>query len=198
MLRTFLLLFVLSMSSTVATAKDIFIHSHNPISNRLAVFEDNEKVAFLYLTKAGTQKPEKDAIAYSRVPLVAKVDWKRIKETGESPPLSQEVASPTAIVTNPVESEFSFKWSADGHAVALLRQGTPIAFATASDKFGYSKLSRSSVPLQTLGIKGAMRAFSESRPNPRFEGTVEKLRFSVPRRLRRRDAALQTKRWGCN
>jgi hypothetical protein len=26
-------------------------------------------------------------------------------------------------------------------------------------------------------------------PNPRFEGTAEKLRFSVPRRLRRRAAA---------
>ncbi len=32
------------------------------------------------------------------------------------------------------------------------------------------------------------------RPNPRFEGTAEKLRFSVPRRLRRREAP-QAKRW---
>ena len=31
-------------------------------------------------------------------------------------------------------------------------------------------------------------------PNRRFEGTAEKLRFSVPRRLRRR-AAPQAKRW---
>jgi hypothetical protein len=31
-------------------------------------------------------------------------------------------------------------------------------------------------------------------PNPRFEGTAEKLRFSVPRRLRRR-AAPQAERW---
>ena len=30
-------------------------------------------------------------------------------------------------------------------------------------------------------------------PNPRFEGTAEKLRFSVPRRLRRRVAPQATR-----
>lgn len=51
-------------------AEDIFISTHNAISNRFAVFEDNEKVAFLYLTEVGSQNPIKDAIAYSRVPPV--------------------------------------------------------------------------------------------------------------------------------
>ncbi len=37
------------------------------------------------------------------------------------------------------------------------------------------------------------RILVEFRPNNRFEGTAEKLRFSVPRRLRRR-AAPQAKR----
>lgn len=128
-------------------AKDIFVHSHNPTSNRLAVFQDDESVAYLYLTKPGTQKPEKDAIAYSRVPLVAKVDWSKIKETGETPHLSQDIASSTAVVKNPLESEFSFKWSTDGHAVALFRNSVPIAFASASDKFGYSKAVAKSSPL---------------------------------------------------
>ncbi|RLJ37531.1 hypothetical protein C8C98_1247 [Acidovorax sp. 106] len=128
-------------------AKDIFVHSHNQTSNRQAVFQDDESVAYLYLTRPGTQKPEKDAIAYSRVPLVAEVNWSKVNETRETPLLSQDIASSTALVENPLEADFSFKWSTDGHAVALLRNSIPIAFASASDKFGYSKAVAKSSPL---------------------------------------------------
>lgn len=132
-----------SVNQTLGTetlmAKKIFIHSKNPTSMRLAIFEDNEKVAFLYLTKPDTQTPEKDVVAYSRVPLVASVDWKKIKETGDVPPLTKYVASSLAIIQNPIAAEFSFMWSADGNAVALLRNNRPIAFASTTEKFGYSK-----------------------------------------------------------
>lgn len=147
MVRSILLFCALASIASLSVAKDIFIHSQNPISDRLAIFQDDERTAYLYLTKPGTQRPERDAIAYSRVPLVPRVDWARIKETGEPPPLSQDIASPNAILKNPTEAEFSFKWSADGHAVALLRNGHPIAFAVASEKFGYSKAVAKSSPL---------------------------------------------------
>ena len=138
MLRLIIFLCV-TLSTETLMAKEIFIHSKNPTSMRLAILEDNEKVAFLYLTKPDTQIPEKDAVAYSRVPLVATVDWKKIKETGDVPPLTKDVASSLAIIQNPIETEFSFMWSADGHAVALLRNNLPIAFASTTEKFGYSK-----------------------------------------------------------
>lgn len=134
-------------SSSAAVAKDIFIHSHNAVSDRLAVFEDDEKIAYLYLTKSGTQKPEKDAVAYSRVPLAEKIDWEHIKKTGDAPSLTRDIASPAAIIKNPKENEFSFKWSADGQAVALIRNGTPIAFASMADKFGYSRAVAKPSPL---------------------------------------------------
>ena len=130
---------ILFTTPMITMAKDIFISSHNAISNRYSVFEDNEKVAFLYLTDIGIQKPIKDAIAYSRVPPVEKVDWEKIKETGDVPPLEQAIASNVAVIPNPSEKEFSFKWSPDGNAVALIRNGKPIAFISVKEKYGYSK-----------------------------------------------------------
>lgn len=131
-------------------SKDIFISSHNTISNRFAVFEDNEKIAFLYLTESESQKPIKDAIAYTRIPPISKSDWKNIEQTGNASPLEQSLTSPEAVIANPLEKDFSFRWSADGHAVALLRHGKPIAFAVASEKFGYSKAVSKSTNLANL------------------------------------------------
>lgn len=128
-------------------AEDIFIHSHNAVSDRLAILDDDRRVAYLYLTKPGTQKPEKDAIAYSRVAPVTKLDWAEAAKTGGTPLLSQELASTSAVISDPIAGEFSFRWSRDGQSVALLRNGVPIAFASASEQFGYSKAVAKSSPL---------------------------------------------------
>jgi hypothetical protein len=120
-------------------SKGIFIHSRNALSARLAIFEDDGQVAYVYLTKPGTQKPEKDVIAYSRVPPAPKVDWNIIGKAGNPPPLPQDVASASAVIPRPVAREFSLKWSTDGNIVALLRNGVPIAFVSASAKLGFSK-----------------------------------------------------------
>ncbi|MCA6059616.1 hypothetical protein HUF18_07475 [Thalassolituus sp. ST750PaO-4] len=133
--------------SMTSNANEIFIHSHNPTSNRFAILEDNESIAFLYLTEVGTQRPVKDAVVYSRKPLIPKFDWEKVKETADAPPLSQDVASSEAIITTPSEGEFSFKWSFDGNAVALLRNGEPIAFASASEEYGFSKAISKPNPL---------------------------------------------------
>lgn len=146
MLRITFIGFLL-ISSSVVMSKDIFIHSHNTVSGRYAILEDDQKVAYLYLTKPGTQKPEKDAIAYSRLALAEKIDWEHIKRSGEAPPLARDMASPAAIIQNPQDSKFSFKWSADGQAVALIRNGEPIAFAAATEKFSYSKAVAKPSPL---------------------------------------------------
>lgn len=136
---------ILMSSPVLSMAEDIFISSHNAVSNRFAVFEDNQKMAFLYLTEVGSQKPIKDAIAYSRVPPVEKIDWEKIKETGDVPPLEKDLASSEAIIPSPLEKEFSFKWADDGNAAALLRNGSPICFVSPLEKFGYSKaVSKSS------------------------------------------------------
>lgn len=145
-------------------ADEIFISSHNAASNRYAVFEDDERVAFLYLSESGSQKPVKDAVAYSRTEPVERIDWERIRATGETPPLSRDLASSAAVISSPVAKEFAFKWSADGNAVAILRNGSPLAFAAASEKFGYSKAVRKDSALANAWNQAAYdRLFSRTR-----------------------------------
>lgn len=120
-------------------SQGIFLQSHHGVSGRNAVFEDDEKIAFLYLTVPGKIQPERDAIVYSRIPPIERIDWDSIKKTGGTPLLTKDLASTSAILSNPREQDFSFLWSRDGSAVALLRNGDPIAFVTAHGRFGYSK-----------------------------------------------------------
>ena len=122
-----------------ASAAEINLQAQHPKSRRQAVLEDNEKIAYLYLTRPNSQAPERDAVAYSRVRPVPTVDWKKMKETGEPPLLGADIASARAIITFPKQREFTFLWSKDGHSVALLRNGEPIAMVTAADTSGYSK-----------------------------------------------------------
>ncbi|MFO1396527.1 MAG: hypothetical protein U1F48_05635 [Burkholderiales bacterium] len=128
-------------------AQGLFLESHNVISKRHAILEDDERVAYLYLTRAGTQQPERDVLAYSRINPVDRVEWEASKQTGGAPLLLEELASESAVVEKPAEREFSFKWSPDGTAVALLRDDVPIAFASAAERFGYSKAVVKASPL---------------------------------------------------
>lgn len=146
----------------ISMAEEIFISSYNDASDRFAVFEDNEKVAFLYLTEVGSQKPIKVAIAYTRVPPVEKIDWEKIKETGDTPLLEKDLASAEALIPSPLEKEFSFKWSTDGNTVALLRNGAPICFTSANDKLGYSRaVSKSSNLANSWDQKAYEHLFSK-------------------------------------
>ncbi len=137
--RLFLLLLLSLVWPAQAMAEEIILQVEHPKSRRMAILEDNEKVAYLYLTQPGVPRPARDAVVYSRVALLPSVDWKKLKETGEPPQLAADVASSRAVIADPKAKEFSFRWSQDGHSVALLRNGEPIAMATARDALGYSK-----------------------------------------------------------
>lgn len=139
MQRFILPLFIALLAPAGALAQEILLQVEHPKSRRLAIMEDNQKVAYLYLTQAGTVRPARDAVAYSRVPLPRAMDWKKLKETGEPPLLAADIASASAVIAAPQAGEFSFRWSADGHSVALLHHDQPIAMATARDPLGYSK-----------------------------------------------------------
>lgn len=120
-------------------AEGIFIHSHSAASNRFAILDETDKVAFLYLTKPGEQSPSKDAIAYMRVKPPVNFDWKADASKGEPPLLPAKLASEKAVITGTSEADFSFKWSSDGNAVALSYKNEPIAFVVASEPTGFSK-----------------------------------------------------------
>ena len=120
-------------------AEGIFIHSHNEKSNRFAILDETDEVAFLYITKQGTQKPEKDAIAYMRIIPPDDADWKTMAESGKPPVLSKNLASSNAVISQANESAFSFEWSNDGNSVSLHYKNEPIALVSTSKKIGYSK-----------------------------------------------------------
>ena len=135
------------IASGSAIAEDIFLQSQSPASRRYAILEDDGQTAYLYLTKPNELTPVRDAVAYTRVPPVAKVDWESIRKTGDTPRLPVDLASPSAVIQSPKPSEFQFKWSGDGHSVAILHNGSPLAMAGNQDRFGYSKAVKKASPL---------------------------------------------------
>lgn len=142
-----LLAVFLAATPAASAAQDIFLQSQHPVSKRMAVLKDDGHTAFLYLTQPAIPKPVKDAVVYSRVPPGDAVDWARIKQTGETPQLSKAVASSSVIIAVPRKTEFKFQWSADGHSVAVLRNGVPLAFASMQERYGFSKAVALASPL---------------------------------------------------
>lgn len=130
---------VFFLTSGVAMAEGLFLHSHSSVSDRFAILDETDQVAFLYLTQKGSQQPMRDAIAYMRVQPPKEVDWKAMAENGNPPILAEEFASDQAVITDVEESSFSFEWSADGNSAVLVFRGDPIALVAESEQIGFSK-----------------------------------------------------------
>ncbi|MGR5130612.1 hypothetical protein [Photobacterium swingsii] len=128
-------------------AEEIFVHSYSEISDRYAILDDNETVAFLYITKVGMQAPERDALAYMRITPPKEVSLKELIDKGEPPILPSKYASDSAVILSPVESSFSFVWSEDGDAVSLLYGGNAIVFLSVNEPLGFSKAAAQDSPL---------------------------------------------------
>ncbi len=127
-------------------AQDIFLQSNSTVSDRTATFEDDERVAWLYLSAPGNGHIEKDAIVYMRVAPIDRAAFEALRRAKARPLLLKEIASGEAVVHDPEETEFSFRWSRDGQAVAILRNGVARAYVTAGERFGYSKAVSASSP----------------------------------------------------
>jgi hypothetical protein len=125
---------------------DIMIESFNEQSNRIAVFEDDGNTAYLYLLSEGGIDIEKMAIVYSRIEPVLTVDKERMN-AGLPPKISKRYASDEAFIALPEEEKIEFKWSADGHSVAILYDGKERCFVSKnSELFGYSKAVKKDGP----------------------------------------------------
>lgn len=143
-MRSVILALVVGGSSCAVSGQGLFLQSDCAVSRRSSVLEDDGYVAYLYLNAPGTRVPEKEVVVYSRRPPVRKNDWWALSKTGEKPLLSQDIASANAVLAQPVEHEFAFRWSKDCESVAVLRRGVPLAFLSAASKTGYAKALRKS------------------------------------------------------
>lgn len=117
---------------------EIFLEQKNEVSGRFAVVEENGTSAWLYLTPTNGEGIERDAFVFSPIEPAEKLNIDEIKN-GDTPILTKSVASEEAVIPNVGESDLSFKWSKDGHSVAILYKNRPLAFIKSKEKSSYSK-----------------------------------------------------------
>jgi hypothetical protein len=133
------MLLIAILYSGVTMAENMFIHSYNTVSERYAILDEFGNTGVLYLSEKGSQKPEKDALAYMQVSPIDEETWKEKMRAGEPPVLHIGIASKEAVIAITKENDFSFRWSNDGQAVALIYKGKAITFISLSEKYGFSK-----------------------------------------------------------
>ena len=120
-------------------ADDYFAESFHEVSRRYAILQLDGSVAYLYLTAAGSRKPEKDVAVFSTGELVEPEVAVASAKMGEPPPLVSRYASDSAVYPAETFWKLRFLWSEDGNAVAVLLDGEPLAYASAHEKSGKSK-----------------------------------------------------------
>jgi hypothetical protein len=117
--------------------ENLFLEAEHVASGRFAVLEDDGTSAWLYLTEPDSRKPAADAWVYNRI---AAPPTEAIKSyRGGPPPAAQGYASETAMCAHPAAHEWSFVWSSDGEAVAVAKDGVPVALIILGQKGGYSR-----------------------------------------------------------
>lgn len=122
----------------------LFLSECHPVSRRLAIFDDDGTSAWLYLSGIGSDRPEADAWVYNRVPAPEPEQVGRYR--GGPPPAPRGYAGAEALCEEPGRFAWSLRWSADGHSVALAREGLPMALIPAGARRGHSRLLERSGP----------------------------------------------------
>lgn len=76
---------ILSLVMHSSTAQEILLRSSNSTSKRSAFFEDDGRVAYLYLTAPGTGQLDKDVIVYMRVPPIDRAAFDALRSPARTP-----------------------------------------------------------------------------------------------------------------
>jgi len=121
-------------------AEGISIRSYNEESTRYALFKEFDESGILTLSQKGNVNSVKTAISYMKIEPVAISQWRKLKKTRTGwRYIYASIASKEAIIRDAKKEDFSFLWSDNGNAVALLFKSNPIAFVTMGEKYGFSK-----------------------------------------------------------
>lgn len=116
---------------------NFFVSEQHPISRRTAVLEGSNSSIWLYLTESDTLRPVADVWVYNRIPAPPKAEIAAYR--GKPPPAAQEYTRASAMCEYPHTHKWSFIWSSDGEAVAVIVDSFATAFACAAQKRGYSR-----------------------------------------------------------
>jgi hypothetical protein len=116
---------------------DRLLSEQHPDSRRWAIFEDDGRSGWLYLTEPDRTAIAGDCWVYNRIPAP---DLSEIAAFRPGPPpAAQGFAGPAALVVEPDASRMRLLWAGDGGAVALLADGTPLGFLVAGEPRGTSR-----------------------------------------------------------
>ena len=127
-------------------SEDLFMSDRHPISKRWAIVEDDGRVAWLYLTEPGTQKPAADCWLYNRVPTPPQFDSAR----GEMPVVPATHAASGATRNTPLEKSVYFRWAPDGESVAVLFDSELMGFIAHAARPGFSRNIQVSGPFGNI------------------------------------------------
>jgi len=123
----------------------LFLEAQHAKSRRFAILEDNGNSCWLYLTTPDQPRPEKDCFVYAPVEPIEELNIDAVRDEGEPPILTKNLATNSALLTNPKPSDFRLRWSVDGESIAVVHKGVPVAMIVKDRKRGVSKaLNKSS------------------------------------------------------
>lgn len=125
----------------------LFLSWIHPVSHRTAILEEIDGMVWLYLSQPQTTQPERDCPAFVTTTPPDSVDWELIKQTGEPPCITKDVASNRARIEQPAPGDFSSVWSSDGESMAVKHQGSYICMIVAGHNRGHSRAIEISNPL---------------------------------------------------
>jgi hypothetical protein len=113
------------------------IREQHPDSQRTATFEDDGTSAWLFLSEPKGLKLVADAWVYNRVPAPTRDQVKSFRSG--PPPAAEGYAGPDALCEEPTKFDWRFQWSMDGHSVAILQDGIPVAAIIDAQRPGMSR-----------------------------------------------------------
>lgn len=109
----------------------------HPLSLRHAILHDDGVSAWMYLTEAESSRPQGDVWVYNRVVAPTRDELERYR--GGPPPAVKDYAGIDAWCSDPSQFRWNWAWAADGHSVAMLRNGEPWALIVAGQPRGYCR-----------------------------------------------------------
>ncbi len=133
------------MADSTRDREPLLVEDHDPDSDYSAVFEDDGKTAYVYLTNGG--KIVGDVWLYNHAEPPAEPEWEdpsKMPFANSKEFVSNELFSPVADA-----SEVNFDWTHQGDSLTLRLgiRGEPFAVLTPGSKPGWSKLAIKDGPL---------------------------------------------------
>ena len=116
---------------------NLFLSEQHAASRRHAVLEDDGRCGWLYLTHPDSTRPVADVWVFNRVPPPPPDEIRG--DAPSPPPAALGYAGTFALIGAPDAKNWSFVWSADGDAVAIAKDGEPVAFVRSGRKQGYCR-----------------------------------------------------------